>query len=200
MEKDIALPAPTGHSSLSVEAVLAARRSVRSYRPGALSLGEVARLLWAAQGITSSRGFRAAPSAGALYPLEVDLISGDVTDLAAGIYRYVPGPHALRWRRRGDWREALREAALQQQEIVDAAASLVIAGVLARTAAKYDGRAERYMHMEAGHAAQNVCLQAVSLGLATVVIGAFDDQGVSKVLGLADNEAPLVLLPIGHPA
>ena len=196
----IVLPAPTVHSTLSVEAALMSRQSVRSYTQQALSLDIAGQLLWAAQGVTSSRGRRTAPSAGALYPLEIDLVAGDVANLAAGVYRYQPDAHALQPRIRGDLRDDLRSAAIHQHELRDGRAVIVISAVYARTAAKYRGRAERYVHMEAGHAAENVCLQVRALELGTVVIGAFDDPGVIKVLELAENEAPLVLLPIGYPA
>lgn len=199
MADQIVLPAPRLRGSVSLEATLAARRSVRSYRRGSLSLTKLGQLLWAAQGMTSPQGFRTAPSAGALYPLEMDLISGDVASLPAGIYRYASRAHALRLRWRGDCRAALREVSCQQHEVADAPAILMISGVYARTEAKYADRAERYVHMEAGHAAQNVGLQAESLGLATVMLGAFDDHGVSSVLELADEEAPLALLPVAYP-
>jgi SagB-type dehydrogenase family enzyme len=134
-----------------------------------------------------------------LYPLEIDLLIGNVTGVPAGVYRYRPAAHVLQLRQHGDLRDQLRQAAFQQHEIVDAAVILVIAAVVTRTARKYGDRAERYVHMEVGHAAQCVCLQAAALGLGTVVIGAFDDDAVKKVLGIASQEVPLALMPIGYP-
>ncbi len=195
----IALPAPAVNSSFSVEAALLSRRSVRTFNQLALSLDIIGQMVWSAQGVTSSRGGRTAPSAGALYPLEINLLIGNVISAPAGLYRYRPADHTLWLRRSGDLRNQLRQVALQQQEIADASAVLIISAVITRTARKYGNRAERYVHMEAGHAAQNVYLQAAALGLGTVVIGAFDDDAVKKLLGFDLEEAPIALMPIGYP-
>jgi SagB-type dehydrogenase family enzyme len=173
---------------------------VREFGPRALPLEIVSQLLWSAQGITSAHGGRTTPSAGALYPLEIDLVSGSVTDLPVGVYRYRAADHTLRLRQGGDLRERLRDVALQQHAIAEAAAIIVIVAVPARSASKYARRAERYIHMEVGHVAQSVCLQAAAMGIGGVVIGAFEDAGVSKILGLGIDEAPIALLPVGYPA
>ena len=164
-----------------------------------MSLGVVGQLLWAAQGVTSPDRRRTAPSAGALYPLEVFLVAGNVTGLDAGVYRYRPKEHALMPHAPGDVRRALAHSALGQAWLADAAAVIVIAAVYERTRTKYGERTERYVVMEVGHAAQNVYLQAESLGLGTVMVGAFGDREVKQVLGLAAGEAPLALMPVGHP-
>ncbi|MDR7475870.1 MAG: SagB/ThcOx family dehydrogenase, partial [Armatimonadota bacterium] len=156
-----------------------ARRSIREFKPGPLTLPEVAQLLWAAQGTTDPQeGFRTAPSAGATYPLEVYLAVGRVQKLAEGVYRYSPAAHALARLREGDVRQALADAALGQRCVGEGAAVLVLAAVYERTAQRYGDRGIRYVHMEVGHAAQNVYLQGVTLGLGTVVVGAFHDQQV----------------------
>lgn len=196
----VKLPEPKLDGSLSVETAILLRRSVRDFQRGALSLGEISQLLWAAQGITSPAGMRAAPSAGALYPLELDLVAGEVEGLDAGVYRYEPRTHSLRRRLAGDKRSGLCAAALSQSSVREAPAVLVIAAVYERTMRKYGERGVRYVHTEAGHAAQNVCLQAVALKLGTVHIGAFQDEQVSRVLELKGDEKPLVLLPIGRVA
>lgn len=196
----VALPEPASDGALSVEAALAQRRSVRDYDRGALSLSDVSQLLFAVQGVTSPNGYRAAPSAGALFPLEVVLVAGEVADLAAGIYRYDPGLHSLRQVEDGDQRERLRSVALNQSCVGDAPAVIAIAAVYERTTGKYGARGRQYVHMEVGAAAENAYLQAESLDLGTVFIGAFDDQGVRDVLALADDEEPLCLLPVGRPA
>jgi SagB-type dehydrogenase family enzyme len=165
-----------------------------------LTLASVGQLLWAAQGVTSSTGERTAPSAGALYPLEIFLAAGTVDGLAAGVYRYSPQDHALRLHLADDRRRELAAAALEQSAVEDASAVLVIAAVYARTARKYGTRAERYVHIEVGHAAQNVYLQAQALGLGTVIIGAFDDEAVGRVLELDPAEASLALMPVGTPS
>ncbi|MEX1206877.1 MAG: SagB/ThcOx family dehydrogenase [Dongiaceae bacterium] len=192
------LPEAVEDGRLSVEGALSRRRSVRDFAGGAVTLGEVGQLLWAAQGVTDPAGLRAAPSAGALYPLELRLAAGEVTGLPSGIYRYDAGAHALRQAAVGDRRTELAAAALGQRWIAEAAAVLVIAAVHARTTGKYGERGRRYVQIEVGHAAQNVCLQAVALGLGATVVGAFDDAEVMRVVGLDGAEEPLALLPIGR--
>jgi SagB-type dehydrogenase family enzyme len=196
----IKLPDPHADGRISVETALQRRRSVRECKPDALALGEVSQLLWAVQGITDSEGKRTAPSAGALYPLEVFLLAGKAGDLRAGLYRYRPREHDLVCVEEGDKRAKLAAAALDQDWLTAAPITIVIAAVYERTARKYRQRAERYVHMEVGHAAQNVHLQAVALDLGTVVVGAFDDAKVKHVLSLAEEEQPLCLMPVGKPA
>jgi SagB-type dehydrogenase family enzyme len=194
----IPLPAPDREGGLPVESALQQRRSVRHLSPTSLSLPQVAQLLWAAQGITDDYGFRTAPSAGALYPLEMYLVAGAVEQLPAGLYHYNPKRHALVLQQTGDVRAPLADAALQQHYVHNAPAVLVIAAVYARTAHKYGSRAKRYVRIEAGSAAQNVYLQATSLGLGTVYVGAFDDSAVQQVLGLPADHEPLALMPVGR--
>ena len=184
---------------VSVEAALQQRRSVRQFATGPLELADVAQLLWAGQGVTHPDGLRTAPSAGALHPLELYLVAGEVTDLPAGVYRYRPRDHRLVPVAPRDVRRPLAAAALQQSWIADAPAVLVITGVRERTARKYGSRAERYVHMEVGHAAQNVYLQAEADGLATTMVGAFDDERLQDVLGLPADHEPLAVLPLGRP-
>jgi SagB-type dehydrogenase family enzyme len=137
---EIALPAPTIRHDSSLEANLRARRSVREFAAEPLPLATLAQLLWAAQGVTSSAGERTAPSAGALYPLEVYVVAGNVRGVAAGVYRYEPQGHALRLHSEGDRRRALAHAALGQSGLADAAAVLVITAVYARTSGKFGSR------------------------------------------------------------
>ena len=191
----LTLPQPQDKSPMSVEEALSRRRSIRDFADKPVSLEDVSQILWAAQGITSERGFRTAPSAGALYPLEVYLVASNVDGLEAGLYRYQPSPHALEMLKSGDLKRDLANAALGQSAIVDGAINLVITAVYERTARKYGERAERYVHIEVGHVGQNVCMQVESLGLGTVTIGAFYDDKVKKALGI--DEAPLYIMPIG---
>ncbi|MGQ9622803.1 MAG: SagB/ThcOx family dehydrogenase [Candidatus Caldatribacteriaceae bacterium] len=197
-EERIPLPAPRFDSDTSVEEALVQRRSRRSFALLPLSLEEVAQILWAACGVTDqSRGFRTAPSAGALYPLEVYLVVGNVESLLPGVYRYLPEAHALVRIFEGNKRRELFEVGLFQGSILEAPAVLVFTAVYERTTRKYGERGIRYVHMEVGHAAQNVYLQAEALQLGTVVIGAFQDEGVRKVLRLPSGEHPLYLMPVG---
>jgi SagB-type dehydrogenase family enzyme len=183
---------------MSVEEALVERRSERHYRPEPLSVAELAQLLWAAQGITAPDwGGRTAPSAGATYPLEVFAVVGAVEGLAAGLYQYVPDGHSLIHRKGGDLRAELSKAALGQPWVRDAPVVLVIAADYERTTQRYGDRGIRYVHMEVGHVGQNVHLQAEALGLGTVVVGAFSDGWVKRLLEIA--EEPLVLMPVGRP-
>jgi len=194
------LPEPRVSSATSIEVALSKRRSVRSYSDAPLTLAQVSQLLWAAQGVTDSRGYRTAPSAGALYPLEIYLVVGAVEGLEAGVYHYVPASHQLRRIASGDKREALATAALGQSCVRRGTIVLVYSAVYERTTRKYGQRGRRYVHMEIGHAAQNVYLQAVALGLGTVVVGAFDDDQVREVLHFPEDNEPLYIMPIGYPA
>lgn len=194
----IKLPPPQLIGTRTLEQLLAQRRSVRTYSAAPISLNEVGQMLWAAQGITHSRGLRTAPSAGALYPLELYVVAGAVDGLDAGIYHYLPREHSLVQTAAGERREALVAAALGQKSLQEAAAVIAIAAIQERTRVKYGERAERYVHMEVGHAGQNMFLQAEALGLGTVVIGAFHDEAVAAALGLPAGTRPLSLMPLGH--
>lgn len=200
LEEDrlISLPQPSTIGNLSIEEVLLTRQSTRTYSKEPLLLSEISQLLWAAQGITRKDGKRTAPSAGALYPLEMYVVCSKVHGLDPGVYRYIPDRHSLEQVLSGSKQKELFPVTLKQQSIQDSAAILVMAGVYSRTAQKYGKRAERYVHIETGHAAQNVFLQATSLGLSTVVIGAFDDSGVKRVLRMQYNENPLLIMPLGR--
>jgi SagB-type dehydrogenase family enzyme len=178
--------------------ILKQRRTHRAFASRPLTLSEITQLLWAAQGISARDGLRTAPSAGALYPLELHLVSGDVDGLPAGRYRYDPVNHSLRAETRGDLRQDLVAAALRQDWLGQAPAIFVISAVDARTTRKYGKRGVRYVHMEAGHAGQNLLLQAAALDLAAATVGAFDDQRLQHGLNLAGDERPLLILPVGH--
>ena len=200
MSEFIELPHPRSEGPVSVEAALNQRRSVRYYQEKALTIQELSQLLWAAQGITHSGGYRTAPSAGALYPLEVFAVVGNVEKLDPGVYRYMPRQHQLAHVLGGDRGTKLCEAALGQMSVKNAPVVLVFCAVYERITGKYGERGIMYTHMEAGHAAQNVSLQAVSLGLGTVPIGAFRARDVGKALKkTAKDEYPLYLMPVGRP-
>jgi SagB-type dehydrogenase family enzyme len=195
----VALPSPTVAGGMSLVEALGERRSVREFADAPLTLAEVSQLLWAAQGQTSDSGGRTAPSAGGLYPLEVTLVAGEVDGLAPGTYRYLPATGELLPQRDGDLRAELSAAALGQEPIAVAPASIVISGVYGRTTPKYGDRGIRFVDMEAGHAAQNVALMATAMGLGMVTIGALTEDDGRDVLGLPDDETPLYVLPLGRP-
>jgi len=187
------LPAPALSAQRSLEEALANRRSVRDYDDEPLTMAEIGQLLWAAQGITSEQGYRTTPSAGALYPLEIYLLTAD------GVFHYDPRQHRLTRTGDADARPALCQAALRQEPVNSAPAVFVVTAVYARTAEKYgEQRGTRYVHLEAGHAAQNLLLQATAMGLGAVPIGAFHDEDVQQALGLLADHQPLYLIPVGH--
>ena len=191
--KFIDLPEPKVKGEMSVEEGISRRRSKRSYSSKELSLGQISQLLWAAQGITDQRrGFRAAPSAGALYPLEIYLVKKD------GLYHYIPKGHRLELMKPEDLRPGLAKAAWGQGFIREAPISIVICAVYSRVTSRYGIRGNRYVEIEVGHAAENVHLQAVALGLGSVPVGAYSDEEVSKLLELPRNQELLYIVPVGY--
>ncbi len=197
-KRRVALPEAEFVGEMSVEESIRKRRSVRKFSRDSLTLDDISQLSWAAQGITSKRGFRSAPSAGGLYPLELYVVAGHIDGLSPGVYRYYQTMHELVLVASGDRRKQLAKAALDQRWVRDAPAVLVISGVYERTMRKYGQRGRRYAHMEAGHAAQNIYLQATARGLGTVMVGAFEGREVQEALELPVDHEPLGLMPIGH--
>ena len=192
------LPAARTTGPLPLEAALAQRQSRRSFASQPLTAAEAGQLLWSAQGENRAGGGRTAPSAGATYPLVLYLVAGRVEGLAAGVYRYAPQGHRLAAPAPGDARSAVAAAARGQAWVAEAPAIVVIAAEPSRTAARYGARAERYVAMEAGAAAQNLLLQAVALGLGATLVGAFDDAALRAALPLAAAEQPLAVLAVGR--
>ena len=194
-ESRIALPPPRTGGPVSLETAIAQRRSVRRYAPRDLNLEQIGQLLWAAQGITGGRDvLRAAPSAGACHPLEFYVCRAD------GVWHYEPQHHRLVRHLEQDVRAELAEAAWRQRFIAEAPCAFVISAIFERTTRRYGERGRlRYVPMDVGHAAENLLLQAVAMGLASVPVGAFDDTAVKRVLALPRNEEPLYILPVGYP-
>jgi SagB-type dehydrogenase family enzyme len=194
--KEIQLPQPKSEGKISLEETILKRRSQRNFMNKDLKWDEVGQLLWAAQGITQAKGgfsLRAAPSAGALYPMEIYLLKRD------GLFHYVPQGHKLEVIKEEDLRGSLAGVALHQDSISQAAIDIVISCVYDRITAKYGQRGIRYVHIEAGHIAQNIHLQAVALGLGSVPIGAFNDAEAKRILSLPQDEEPLYIIPVGYP-
>jgi len=197
--REIKLPEPVYTSDISIEEALLKRRSVRRYSNEPIELKDIAQLLWAAQGITSElKGGRTAPSAGAIYPLEVFVASGNINNLVPGVYQYQPSGHLLQLITEGDKLNALANAAHLQGSINRSAAVIIITADYSRTTKKYSDRGIRYVQLEAGHAAQNICLQAVSLKMGTVTIGSFKDSLIKQILSLPNKLEPLYLIPVGR--
>lgn len=194
----ITLPLPVGQGQVAIEAALAQRRSVRSFARGPLSAAEASHLLWAAQGITGADGLRTAPSAGATFPLVLYLVAGRIEGIPAGLYRYAPQGHRLLAVGSTDLRAAIAAAARGQTWMQDAPALVLIAAQPGRTAARYGPRADRFVAMEAGAAAQNVLLQAVALGLGATLVGAFDEAALGPLLTQPEGEQVMAIIPVGR--
>ncbi len=198
----IELPKPDDIGVVSVEAAIKQRRSERSYAAKSLTKEQLSQMAWCAQGITASdRRKRAAPSAGATYPLTLFMVVGEKTcgNVPAGVYRYLPEEHALGLQLAGDQRKPLAAAALGQDFVAQAPLVMVLAANYSITTGRYGKRGRRYVHMEVGHVGENVHLQAKAIGLGTCMVGAFDDSAVSAALNLPAEQEPLYIMPVGYP-
>ena len=196
------LPSPQTTGTVSVEQTLENRRSRREYIDKAISAEQLSQILWAAYGITNPTqrgGLRTAPSAGAVYPLEIYAIVGKVEGIEAGVYKYIAKEHKIIRIIEKDIREELSVAALRQESINKAPATIFYSAIYSRMTERYGDRgSERYVCMDLGHSAQNVYLQAEALNLGTCAVGAFSDDKVAEILQLTGEEKPLYLMPIGH--
>lgn len=193
--KQIQLPVPVIKGRVSLEEAISLRRSQRKFTAQDLELSQIGQLLWAGQGITAKRAgraWRAAPSAGALYPMEVYVAS------AGYLAHYLPDSHSLEIIEERDTRQDLCAAALGQGSVSQAAVDIIICAVYSRLSVKYGQRSQRYAHIEAGHIAQNIHLEAVALGLGSVPVGAFDDAAVARVCRLPEGCEPLYIIPVGY--
>ena len=200
-EGHMKLPKPRMDGDVSLEWTIRHRRTIRSYDPKKLTLEQISQLLWAAQGITEDRGYkRAAPSGGALYPMDIYAVVGDegVEGLKAGIYHYEPSGHAVSVTTEGDLRDGVARAALSQMWMADAPLNLVITAEYSRIRSKYGRRGGTYAIMEAGHIGQNVFLQAEALGLRAGIVGAFRDSDVIEVMKIPPTHEPLLIIPVGY--
>jgi len=188
------LPAAGAKGKLSLEEAIKTRRSRRAYKSGPLVLKTIAQLLWAAQGVTHSKGLRAAPSAGARYPIELYLAC------EKGLFHYQPKGHGLRKLSSQDLRNELAsDPGIPQAFIAHAPAVFVFAVERTRTCERYGARGERYICLDVGHAAENLCLQAAALGLASCPIAAFDDNYMTRTLSLPEGQQVIYLVTVGEP-
>jgi SagB-type dehydrogenase family enzyme len=196
----VALPKPRTSGRVSVEEAIWKRRSVRKYLWKPITLAQLSQVLWAAQGVTDKEsGHRAAPSPGAKYTLELYVFTreGGVTTLPAGVYHYEPAAHSITRVKTGDYTPSLESAAGGQEQVGQAAAIVAVTGVFKRATAKYGERGIQYAIQESGSAAENIHIESAALGLGTVMMGAFDDAQVGRLIGIAKNEKPLLLMPLG---
>ena len=196
----VQLPDPI-HQGITVEEALKQRRSIRDFADQPISLHALSQLLFAAQGITGeSYGtkLRSSPSAGALYPMEIYVFAHSVDNLSPGLFHYDPYKHALRPIKKGIMRDAIEAAGLGQSSLGDAAAVIVCTAIAQRTTAKYGQRGHKYVLIETGHVGQNILLQAVSLGLGAVPVGAFLDHELNDLLGIdGKRESAHYLIAVG---
>jgi SagB-type dehydrogenase family enzyme len=206
---ELLLPLPRKVSFITVEEAILLRKSVREWRDSPITIEQLSMILWASQGVVEEvDGWlrRAAPSAGATYPLEIYVVVGEggvsVGDggyVEAGVYKYDYRRHSLRLVKSGDFRSDLWQATLRQDWVREAPVSLVICAVYERTTWRYGERGVRYVHIEVGHVGQNVYLMSTALGLGTVAIGAFHDDEVARVVSARRDERPLYVFPVGVP-
>ncbi|MBU4534578.1 MAG: SagB/ThcOx family dehydrogenase [Euryarchaeota archaeon] len=198
------LPEPVLEGNISLEETINNRRSVRNFKRESLSLNEVSQILWAAQGITDvENNLRAAPSAGATYPLELYILVGEngVDGLEAGLYHYIPESHSLEKMVEGDLRQKLYQSCNNQESVRNAPASIIITAFVQRTQDRYldPDISAKYVHMEAGHAGQNIFLQSTALGLGTVSVGAINQALMRDLLKSGQDEEALYVFPVGYP-
>lgn len=194
----ISLPNPQLKGKVSVEEALAKRRSIRSYANDPLGLKEVSQLLWATQGITAKGGKKTAPSAGAIYPLQLYLVAGSVEGLDPGVYQYNPDKNELTLKQKGDLRSKLMAASMMQPWVKQAPITIIF-GINYTKMGRYTSKSKMYADFEVGHAAQNLMLQAVALGLGTVAIGAFNKGEVETLLKISRPLEVVYLIPVGKP-
>lgn len=195
------LPRPNQKGIMPLEEAIARRKSIRNFTSHPISQSQLSQILWAAQGTGDASWTRTVPSAGATYPLEIFVVCGAncIEQIDKGIYHYNIDSHSLTLHRKGDMRLELARAALDQEYIYEAPVDIVICAIYERTMRRYGARGERYVHIEVGHAGQNIYLQATALGLGTVAIGAFYDESVREVLRLEKQYRPLYIMPVGRP-
>jgi SagB-type dehydrogenase family enzyme len=200
-ERIMKLPRAKTEGTVSLETTIKSRRTIRSFASTPLTLEQLAQLFWAAQGITGAGGYkRAAPSGGALYPMDVYGVAGVncVEGIEAGIWHYQPRDHSVLVVSKGDLRSEVARASLSQMWMADAPVSFVITSEYERITGKYGKRGVRYAMIEAGHVGQNIFLQSEALGLGAGIVGAFDDRDVISILKIPTSHQPLLIMPVGY--
>jgi len=197
---DVPLPSPSFTGKKSVEEAIKARRTVRHFKAKALNLEQISQILWAAYGVTANDLYKSVPSAGALYPLDIWVAAGKngVEGLEAGVYQYIPKAHRLTQVKAGEVRDDIARASLYQSWMAAAPVIFIITGEYERCTRKYGEKGIPYTYIEAGHAGQNVFLQAGALGLGAGIVGAFHNDVIRQVLGISRNYDPILIMPVGY--
>jgi SagB-type dehydrogenase family enzyme len=209
----LALPAPIDSPFVRL---LARRASLRRFADRPIGLRALATLLWCAYGVTRHAStpelalYRTVPSAGALYPLDLLVLARRVEPLADGVYRYDPLGHELFERSdgvpspdrsTGGAALSMSEALLSQSFALEGNAIVFITALFERSQRKYGPRGYRYVLLEAGQVAQNLCLSATELGLGSLCVGGYRDARLNALLGLdARREGVVYAVAIGATA
>ncbi len=182
----IKLPKPDYSKGVSVEEAIMSRRSVREFSNKPLKVEQLSELLFASYGITGKeihQMLRSAPSAGTLYPFDIFVVINNVKEIQPGIYLYDAFTHSIKSIKKGNFGKRISEAALGQEFLESAAVVFVLSAVPDRMTNRYGERGWRYIYMEAGHISQNIYLEAVSLKLGSVSVGAFIDEEIDGLFG-----------------
>ena len=199
---EVELPSSSGLGA-SLYTALKHRRSERSYSPKLMPIQELATICWAACGVNQRLGradLRTSPSAGATFPLELNLIVNNVIDLESGLYKYQPSRHILELLALRDMSKDAAIALSNQGFVARSALVLIWSAIIGRIESRYHERSFRYIYLEAGHQCQNTLLVAYSLDLSACPIGAFFDQEVVNLIGIdKDEEIPLYAASFGNP-
>jgi SagB-type dehydrogenase family enzyme len=200
---DISLPKPSYKGTVTVEEALTARRTHRSFKPQGISLQQFSQILWGGYGVTAKNFglyLKTAPSAGALYPLDIYAVVGEdgVESLTPGVYHFRPENHSVKLIKEGDLRAEVARKSLQQMWMAEAPLMFIITGEYGRSTGKYGRRGVTYTHIEAGHVGQNIFLQAEAIGLKAGIVGAFNNKQLIKAMGLPAKHNPLLLMPVGY--
>ncbi|MDD5450498.1 MAG: SagB/ThcOx family dehydrogenase [Desulfovibrionales bacterium] len=197
---DVPLPKPSFTGRRSVEEAIKARRTIRHFKAKALNLEQLSQILWAAYGITANGLYKSVPSAGALYPLDIWVAAGKngVEGLEAGVYHYIPKAHRLTQVKAGEVRDDIAKASLYQNWMAEAPVIFIITGEYERCTRKYGEKGISYTYIEAGHAGQNIFLQAGVLGLGAGIVGAFNNDVIRQALGISRNYDPILIMPVGY--
>ena len=141
-------------------------------------------------------GFRTAPSAGALYPIETYLLVNNVSEIHPGLYHYQIKNHCLEQLRLGDFGNEIAQAALDQEMVAKAPIVFIWSAIIQRSRWKYHQRCYRYIYLDAGHIAANLTLCAVDLNLGSCQIGAFYDDELNQILGLDGGEETIIYMSV----
>lgn len=194
-------------TAMTLAQAMASRRTQREFSENAVPLEVVHRLLRAAYGVSGDGDKRTAPSAHALHPLRLYACAGRIEGTAPGVYQLASDAQGMTLHIDRDVRADLEAAALEDQPWIGKSAGIIsiCADLVAATSAfadqpPYGTRGVRYVHIEAGAAAQNIYLQATAEGLACVLIAGFQDEATAGVLNLAAPVAPVLHMCFGWPA